>query len=146
MFRYLICYLGSLKAKQLICFRFVGGHFGFDHLVELAHTFGRDTTLIFRVYFSDMKSTFKPLSPCDGHRFTRIFLYYRMFLYWCPFIPVAVPRASIKLIVRRNIGHMAYRVEMEYKLFLSIDSSLYRPKTIFFRGVQNFLHWHFLKS
>ena len=39
-----------------------------------------------------------------------------------------------KQVVRRNIGQMAYRVELEYRLFLSIDSSLYRPKTIFFRG------------
>ena len=62
MFRYLICYLGSLKSKQLICFRLVGGHFGFGHLVELAHTFGRDTPAHFLEYFfSDMKSTFKPL-------------------------------------------------------------------------------------
>ena len=54
MFRYLICYLGSLKAKQLVCFRLVGGHFGFGHLVELAHTFGRDTPppSFFRVFFS----------------------------------------------------------------------------------------------
>ena len=33
---------------------------------------------------------------------------------------------------------MAYRVELEYRLFLSIDSSLYRPKTIFFRGCAKF--------
>ena len=76
MFTYLICYLGSLKAKQLICFRFVGGHFGFGHLVELAHTFGRDTPAHVLEYFSDIKSTFKPLSPYNGHGFTIIFLYY----------------------------------------------------------------------
>ena len=51
MFRDLICYLGSLIAKQLICFSFVGGHFGFGHLVELAHTFGRDTPAHFLEYF-----------------------------------------------------------------------------------------------
>ena len=33
---------------------------------------------------------------------------------------------------------MAYRVELEYRLFLSIDSSLYRHKTIFFRGCAKF--------
>ena len=43
-----------------------------------------------------------------------------------------------RLIVRRNIGQMAYRVELEYRLFLSIDSSLYRPKTIFVRGCAKF--------
>ena len=41
---------------------------------------------------------------------------------------------------------ITHRVELEYRLFLSIDSSLYRPKTIFSEGVQNFVHWHFFKS
>ena len=33
---------------------------------------------------------------------------------------------------------ITHRVELEYRLFLSIDSSLYRPKTIFFRGCAKF--------
>ena len=46
---------------------------------------------------------------------------------------------------RWDIGHMAYRVELEYRLFLSIDSSLYRPKTIFFRGCAKFRPLAFFK-
>ena len=44
---------------------------------------------------------------------------------------------------------MAYRVELEYRLFMSIDSSLYRPiglRQYFSEGVQNFVHWHFFKT
>ena len=53
----------------------------------------------------------------------------------------------VGIIVRRNIGQMAYRVELEYRLFLSIDSSLYIGlRQYFSEGVQNFVHWHFLKS
>ena len=33
---------------------------------------------------------------------------------------------------------ITHRVELEYRLFLSIDSSLYSPKTIFFRGCAKF--------
>jgi len=35
------------------------------------------------------------------------------------------------------------KVEMEYRLFLVIDMSLYRYKKIFLEGVQNFIHWLF---
>ena len=45
-------------------------------MVELAHTFGGIPRSFLRVFFSDMKSTFKPLSPYNGHGFTTIFLYY----------------------------------------------------------------------
>ena len=48
-------------------------------------------------------------------------------------------------IVRRNNGHMAYGVELEYILFLSIDLSLCRSKTIFFRGCAKFRPLAFLK-
>jgi len=34
-------------------------------------------------------------------------------------------------------------VEMEYRLFLAIDMSLYRHKKIFLEGVQNFIHCFF---
>jgi len=37
------------------------------------------------------------------------------------------------------------KVEMEYRLFLAIDMSLYRHKKIFLEGVQNFVHWLFYK-
>ena len=74
--KYLICYLGSLKAKQLICFHFVSGHFGFSHLAELAHTIGGYLRSFLRVVFADIKSIFKPLYPYNGHGFTISFLYY----------------------------------------------------------------------
>ena len=40
---------------------------------------------------------------------------------------------------------ITHRVELEYRLFLWIDSSLYRPKTIFVRGCAKFRPLAFLK-
>ena len=72
--------------------------------------------------------------------------YQNVHIFISPQIYNAKQLVSIIKIVRRNIGPMAYRVGLEYRLFLTIDSSLYRPKTIFFRGFANFVHWHFFKS
>ena len=48
---------------------------------------------------------------------------------------VTVGVTSLADPIQEEITH---RVELEYRLFLSIDSSLYRPKTIFFRGCAKF--------
>jgi len=39
--------------------------------------------------------------------------------------------------------HFSDKVEMEYRLFLAIDMSLYRHNKIFLEGVQNFIHCFF---
>jgi len=41
-------------------------------------------------------------------------------------------------IVRRKYHHFSDKVEMEYRLFLAIDMSLYRHKKIFFGGCAKF--------
>ena len=81
MFRYLICYLGSLKAKQLISFQFSWRPFWIWPPGGVSpHFWEGYPRSFFRVFVSDMKSTFKPLSPYNGHGFTRIFLYYLVYV------------------------------------------------------------------
>jgi len=50
------------------------------------------------------------------------------------------------LIVRRKYHHFSDKVEMEYRLLLTIDMSLYRHKKIIFGGCAKFHPLAFLKS
>jgi len=56
-------------------------------------------------------------------------------------IELRVPR-----LVRRKYHHFSDKVEMEYRLFLAIDMSLYRHKKIISGGCAKFHPLAFLKS
>ena len=72
------------------------------------------------LWFIELRNTVFRVTYLKDHNIYLLTAYFKLY------IDTQGPQTLSCLlgIVRRNIGHMAYRVEMEYRPFLSIDSSL----------------------